>query len=139
MPTLSTWLRASTRAPSSMSSRSCPINEAKFAQKYNGAMTNAKIDETNAAILQMAQEKQVYYYLSVAEAFKDETGGLPASTHRWASFWDRELYQMVRLSENTYSNGGITAMKKTVDHHHGGLLAAALLLYRLRQGRKDRY
>ena len=55
-----------------------PINEAKFAQKYNGAMTNAKIDETNAAILQMAQEKQVYY-LNVAEAFKDETGGLPAS------------------------------------------------------------
>ena len=54
-----------------------PINEAKFAQKYNGAMTNALIDETNEAILKMTQEKQVYY-LNVAEAFKDETGGLPA-------------------------------------------------------------
>lgn len=76
----------------------------------------------------MAQEKQVYY-LNVAEAFKDETGGPARQRHpRWASFWDRELYQMVRLSENTYSNGGITAMKKLLTITMAALLAAALLL-----------
>ena len=46
-------------------------------EKKAGAVTdNARIDAYNAAILQMCEEKGVYY-LNVAEAFKDETGALP--------------------------------------------------------------
>ena len=40
-------------------------------------MTNAEIDECNAALLKMTEEAQVYY-VDVASVIKDETGGLPA-------------------------------------------------------------
>ncbi len=54
-----------------------PINEQKFLANYGYSMTNAEIDECNAALLKMCGELQVYY-VDVAEAIKDETGGLPA-------------------------------------------------------------
>ena len=54
-----------------------PINEQKFLANYGYSMTNAEIDECNAALLKMCGEIQVYY-VDVAEAIKDETGGLPA-------------------------------------------------------------
>lgn len=52
-----------------------PIHEAKFATKYQGELTNAKIRETNSLLLEMAARKQIYY-LDVAEVFKDSDGGL---------------------------------------------------------------
>lgn len=52
-----------------------PVTHAKEAEDDRYA--NSKIDEYNAAILQMAGEKKVYY-VNVAEAIKDENGCLPA-------------------------------------------------------------
>ena len=40
-------------------------------------LTNAEIDECNEKLMAMAGEEQVYY-VDVASAIKDETGGLPA-------------------------------------------------------------
>ncbi len=54
-----------------------PINEQKFEANYGYSMTNAEIDECNAALLKMTEEAQVYY-VDVASVIKDETGGLPA-------------------------------------------------------------
>lgn len=54
-----------------------PINEQKFEANYGYSMTNAEIDECNAALLEMTGEAQVYY-VDVASVIKDETGGLPA-------------------------------------------------------------
>lgn len=56
-----------------------PINEEKFHKKYSGDITNAKIDQTNAEIQKVTAERNLYY-LNVAEAFKDETGGLPTDS-----------------------------------------------------------
>ena len=52
-----------------------PVTHAKEAEDDRYA--NSKIDEYNAAIMQMAGEKKVYY-VNVAEALKDESGCLPA-------------------------------------------------------------
>lgn len=51
-----------------------PVTASKEAEDSQYA--NSKIREYNAALLEMAQEKQ-YYYLDVAEAFADENGCLP--------------------------------------------------------------
>lgn len=51
-----------------------PVTAAKEAE--DSQFANSKIREYNAALLQMAQEKE-YYYLDVAEAFVDENGCLP--------------------------------------------------------------
>lgn len=54
-----------------------PINEQKFEANYGYNLTNAEIDECNEKLMAMAGEEQVYY-VDVASAIKDETGGLPA-------------------------------------------------------------
>ena len=53
-----------------------PINEQKFEANYGYNLTNAEIDECNEKLMAMAGEEQVYY-VDVASAIKDETGGLP--------------------------------------------------------------
>lgn len=52
-----------------------PVTHAK--ETEDDRYANSKIDEYNAAIMQMAGEKKVYY-VNVAEAIKDENGCLPA-------------------------------------------------------------
>lgn len=52
-----------------------PVTHAK--ETEDDRYANSKIDEYNAAIMQMAGEKNVYY-VNVAEAVKDENGYLPA-------------------------------------------------------------
>lgn len=52
-----------------------PIQEELFSQKYEGDLNNQKIDACNALLMKMAGEKEMYY-LDVASAFKDETGGM---------------------------------------------------------------
>ncbi|MEF9983516.1 MAG: GDSL-type esterase/lipase family protein [Oscillospiraceae bacterium] len=52
-----------------------PIQEEKFAQRYQGNLTNKTIDETNELLLKLAEEKKVYY-VEPAKVFKDENGGL---------------------------------------------------------------
>ena len=54
-----------------------PINEEKFKANYGYDLTNAEIDECNKKLMAMAGEEQVYY-VDVASAIKDSTGGLPA-------------------------------------------------------------
>ena len=54
-----------------------PINEQKFEANYGYNLTNAEIDECNEKLMAMAGEEQVYY-VDVASAIKNETGGLPA-------------------------------------------------------------
>lgn len=51
-----------------------PVTQAKEAASPE--LSNDKIDEYNAAIMELAGEKESYY-LNVAESFKDETGALP--------------------------------------------------------------
>ena len=51
-----------------------PVTQAKEAASPE--LSNDKIDEYNAAIMELAGEKEAYY-LNVAESFKDETGALP--------------------------------------------------------------
>lgn len=51
-----------------------PVTQAKEAASPD--LSNDKIDEYNAAIMELAGEKEAYY-LNVAESFKDETGALP--------------------------------------------------------------
>lgn len=51
-----------------------PVTASK--EQSDPQFANSKIREYNAALLQMAQEKE-YYYLDVAEAFADENGCLP--------------------------------------------------------------
>jgi len=53
------------------------INGQKFEANYGYNLTNAEIDECNEKLMAMAGEEQVYY-VDVASAIKDETGGLPA-------------------------------------------------------------
>jgi len=53
-----------------------PINEAKFAQHYDSAITNEKITEYNDALLDMAKDLGIYY-LNVAETIADGDGALP--------------------------------------------------------------
>ncbi|PWL47139.1 MAG: hypothetical protein DBY45_01235 [Clostridiales bacterium] len=52
-----------------------PVTHAK--ETEDDRYANSKIDEYNAAIMQMAGEKKVYF-VNVAEAIKDENGCLPA-------------------------------------------------------------
>ncbi len=53
-----------------------PINEPKFRKNYpKNTTTNADIDNFNALLCQMAEQRGVYY-LDVASAFKDENGAL---------------------------------------------------------------
>ena len=51
-----------------------PVTASK--EQSDPQFANSKIQEYNAALLNMAQEKK-YYYLNVAEAFADENGRLP--------------------------------------------------------------
>ena len=51
-----------------------PVTASK--EQSDPQFANSKIQEYNAALLDMAQEKK-YYYLNVAEAFADENGCLP--------------------------------------------------------------
>ena len=54
-----------------------PVTASK--EQSDPQFANSKIQEYNAALLNMAQEKK-YYYLNVAEAFADENGCLPEET-----------------------------------------------------------
>ena len=54
-----------------------PINEEKFKANYGYDLTNTEIDACNEKLMAMAGEEEVYY-VDVASAIKDETGGLPA-------------------------------------------------------------
>jgi len=55
-----------------------PVNEQTIIdQGQYEPITNDSIDDLNSRLMKLAEEKGVYY-VDVAEAFKDETGGMPA-------------------------------------------------------------
>jgi lysophospholipase L1-like esterase len=53
-----------------------PVHEQKYFSRYGVSMSNAVIDDINAALRDLTAQKGVYY-VDVASAFKDAQGGMP--------------------------------------------------------------
>ena len=82
-----------------------PINEQLFKKNYSQDLTNKEIDEYNAAILELAKEKKVYY-LDVAQDLKDANGALSSEAttdgmHIGSSYYEKWFNYLKRHAITT--------------------------------------